>query len=59
MMKKSPDDTAQDSALNIKTPVCHFKKMEFMQSDNIEGVYVAWWECKVCGHVKSRGEQYT
>jgi len=39
--------------IEADAPICHFRKMEFTQSDSVDGYYAEWWECSVCGHTKT------
>jgi len=33
-------------------PMCHFRKMMLEQTDSVDGFYISYWECSVCGHTK-------
>ncbi|MFA7287449.1 MAG: hypothetical protein WC055_01070 [Melioribacteraceae bacterium] len=38
--------------IHESSPICHFRKMDFEQSDSVDGYYTNWWECSFCGHTK-------
>ena len=33
-------------------PRCHFRPMGREMSDSVDGYYIEWWECSVCGHTE-------
>lgn len=38
--------------IESNAPKCHFRPMNWEQSDSVDGFYTEWWECTVCGHTK-------
>lgn len=48
------EEVNRNMAIEIENtaPFCHMKKMNLEQSDSIDGYYIEWWECEICGHKK-------